>query len=245
MAPLIHRNPPQPPRQPFRAHFLICNPATLWALSICPAAQTLLAHDIDYDENLVITLPCKQWSCRYCAHRKIATLAAKTALAEPNRLLTLTVNPALYEEPRHAFDSTRRQIPVLFAQLRIRFEEVEYLRVTEATRLGWPHYHCMVRSPYLPHPVIRDAWAKLTGATIVDIRQVTKCFKAYFYLMKYLSKIHSLEWTERHVSTSKGFFRPEPPGQERKRNLFGKTIVPQHPYNYLEDRKSTRLNSSH
>jgi len=229
-----HSTLPTPPRTPFVPHFLICSFNTLYALSLCPNAQTLLAHDIDHDENLVLALPCKQWNCRWCACRKIAALSYRTSLAKPNRLLTLTVNPALYETPREAFDKTRRCVPSLFSALRKRFLEVEYLRVTELTRLGWPHYHCLVRSPYLPHTVVKSAWSQLTGATIVDVRQVDKAFKAYSYLVKYLSKLHEIEWTERHVSYSRRFFPASTDDAYPKRNLFGKTIVPLHPYTYLE-----------
>jgi len=235
MAPTQKSSPPQPPSQPFEPHFLLCSLPALYNLSVCFNAQTLLAHDIDYDENLVLVLPCKQWSCRFCASRKIAALAYRTGQANPNRLLTLTINPRLHETPRAAFDATRRQLPVLVAEIRKRFGEMEYLRVTETTRLGWPHYHCLVRSPYLPHPVIKSMWDRLTGATIVDVRTVDKSFKAYYYLVKYLSKMHSLEWTERHVSFSRKFFPPQSADERPKRNLAGKTIVPQHPYNYLEE----------
>jgi len=235
MAPSIHSTPPDPPRQVFQAVRFICSLPMLYDISVCPNAQTLLAHDIDFDENLVLVLPCKQWSCRSCSTKKIAALAYRTGQAQPNRLLTLTINPARHETPRAAFDATRRQVPVLFTQLRQRFGEVEYLRVTEVTRLGWPHYHCLVRSPYLPHPVVKSLWDKLTGATIVDVRQVDKSFRAYTYLVKYLSKIHALEWTERHVSFSRSFFPNDTADLRPKRNLTGKTVVPQHPYNYLEE----------
>jgi hypothetical protein len=225
--------PPETPRQSFQPRCFLCSTPVLYQQSVCPNAQTLLAYDIDHDEDLVLVLNCKQWSCRWCSTRKIAALASRTRLAEPNRLLTLTVNPALFNTPRDAFDATRRQVPVFFAQVRQRFDSVEYLRVTEATRLGWPHYHCMVRSPYLPHPVIKSIWSKLTGAVIVDVRQVHHTFKAYTYLVKYLSKVHSLEWTERHVSFSRGFFPPIEPGQALKRNLTNLLRIDQHPYNYL------------
>jgi hypothetical protein len=87
----------------------------------------------------------------------------------------------------------------------VKYGEVEYLRVTEVTKKGWPHYHLLLRSGFLPHKVVKTLWAELTGATIVDLRQVKKSFSAYQYLVKYLSKLHRLEWTERHVSVSKNF----------------------------------------
>lgn len=233
MALPSHLTPPEPERQSFQPRRFLCSTPTLYASPICPNAQTLLAHDVDRDENLVLVLPCKQWACRWCSSRKIAALAFRTKLAKPNRLLTLTVNPARHETPRDAFDATRRQVPVLFTQLRKRFGDIEYLRVTETTRLGWPHYHALLRSQYLPHVVVKNAWAKLTGAVIVDVRQVKQCFAAYTYLCKYLSKMSNLQWTERHVSYSRSFFPPDPQIDPPKRNLQQKTYVPQHPFNYL------------
>jgi hypothetical protein len=95
--------------------------------------------------------------------------------------------------------------------LRKKFGEIEYLRITEITRRGWPHYHLLIRSAYLPHPVVKQRWTELTRATIVDLRQVQKTFSAYWYLTKYLSKLHSLGWSDRHVSFSARFFPPQPP----------------------------------
>ncbi len=125
--------------------------------------------------------------------------------AKPNRLLTLTINPALYVVPREAFDATRKEVPILIRRLRKQFGEIEYLRVTEITKAGWPHYHLLVRSGLLPHSVVKKHWFEMTGASIVDLRQVKQSFQAYQYLVKYLSKLHDLGWTERHVSMSKKF----------------------------------------
>jgi hypothetical protein len=90
--------------------------------------------------------------------------------------------------------------------LRKRFGEIEYLRVTEVTKSGFPHYHLLVRSAFIPQPVVKAEWSRLTKATIVDLRQVHQNFGAFSYLVKYLTKMHKLEWTERHVSYSRGFF---------------------------------------
>ncbi len=171
----------------------------------CPHAQTLFAYSTTHSAPVLFVLPCKRWSCRVCSAEKIKRLAHSVQAAKPSRLLTLTVDPSLYVSPRHAWEETRRCIPLLIRGLRKRFGEVEYLRVTEVTKAGWPHYHLLIRSGYLPHAVVRSIWNDLTGARIVDVRPVTKSFRAYQYLVKYLSKLHKLEWTERHVSTSKNF----------------------------------------
>jgi hypothetical protein len=143
--------------------------------------------------------------------------------------LTLTVDPANWEDPRDAFDGTRRQVPELFRILRRKFGEVEYLRVTELTKAGWPHYHCLVRSGFLPHAVVRDRWQDLTGATIVDLRRIADKQKTYWYLVKYLAKMHTLGWTNRHVSYSKSFFRDPPREKNDALQLSEGKVLETHP----------------
>lgn len=202
-------------------------------LNTCLHAQTLEAYSTRFACTVWIALPCKQWSCRFCAESKIRRLSIKTQAAKPNRLLTLTVDPALWPDPRAAFDGTRRQVPECMRHLRKRYTSVEYLRVTELTARGWPHYHLMVRSPYIPHEVVKRIWRELTGAIIVDVRQIKGSFNTYSYLVKYLSKMHKIGWTERHVSYSRKFFPPEPENVREDLQLTDKTIIEAHPSTYL------------
>jgi len=185
--------------------------------------------------EVVVILPCKQWSCPYCCRRKIAELSARTRDAKPNRLMTLTIDPKLYEDPRAAFDATRTQVPELIRCLRKRFGDIEYLRVTELTHRGFPHYHLLLRSGYLPHAVVKSEWTRLTKAIIVDLRQVKQSFAAYTYLLKYLSKLHRIEWTERHVSYSRSFFPEKPPPHVSEYELVEKTILACHPATLLQE----------
>lgn len=200
---------------------------------VCPYAQTLYAYSTTHQVPVLFVLPCKRWSCRVCAEAKIKKLAHSVRSARPNRLLTLTVDPSLYVSPRHAWEETRKSVPILIRNLRKRFGEVEYLRVTEVTKAGWPHYHLLVRSSYLPHSVVRSLWNELTGARIVDVRQVTKSFKAYQYLVKYLSKLHKLEWTERHVSYSRNFIPEDKWEPDNPLDYAGESFHSYHPANYV------------
>jgi len=202
---------PPEPKPVIPQEYLISNNASqaFAYFGVCPQARSMMVFSLTHEAPVLFVIPCNTWSCRYCAQRKIKRLAIRVQAAEPNRLLTLTVDPALYKSPKEAWEKTRREVPILARRLRKKFQECEYLRVTEVTKRGWPHYHLLVRSPYIPHSVVKGYWAEQTGAKIVDLRQVTKTFRAYQYLVKYLSKLHKLEWTERHVSTSKRFFPPE------------------------------------
>lgn len=198
-----------PPRD---APFLLNSRVALAAwMNTCPTATTAIARSPELNAWIIWPVKCRRWSCPFCARQKISILARRTGLAKPNRLLTLTVDPALHADPRAAFDATRRKVPELIKSLRIKFSPVDYLRVTEITKKGWPHFHLLMRSPYIPHACVKKRWQELTGATIVDLRQVKSTFNAYFYLVKYLSKLHNLGWTERHVSFTRSFFPEEPP----------------------------------
>lgn len=203
-------------------------------LNTCPNAQTLSAQCPELSREVLVILPCKQWGCPHCARQKIADLARRTRGAKPNRLLTLTVDPKRYETPREAFDATRSQVPELIRRLRKRFGEIEYLRVTELTRRGFPHYHMLIRSGFLPQPVVKKDWNELTGAIIVDLRQVKQSFQAYTYLVKYLAKLHKIEWTERHVSYSRSFFPPKDDPPPSPWTFDQSAVIQSHPATVLQ-----------
>jgi hypothetical protein len=158
----------------------------------------------------VIGCSCKTWSCPFCGPAKIARLARLVQEAKPNRLLTLTLDQKSFATPRLAFDETSRLVPELIKYLRLKHGPVEYLKVTELHRNGYPHYHLLVRSGYLPHAQIKSWWEPRTGGFRIDVRQVDQSFSSFKYVAKYLTKIHNLGWTDRHVSYSKSFF-PTPP----------------------------------
>ena len=103
----------------------------------------------------------------------------------------------------------------------------------EEHQSGYPHYHLIVRSQYLPQQVVKKEWQALTGAQIVDIREVKQFFNSFQYLVKYLTKLHRVQWTDRHVTYSKGFF-PVPitddPGADEWKTLQSTSV---HPLEYI------------
>jgi hypothetical protein len=198
----------------------------------CPHAMCMTCHSYTLHASILFILTCKRWSCKTCANQKIKKLAIDVRSARPNRLLTLTIDPSLHESPKAAWENTRRKIPILIRTLRKRFGPIEYMRVTEVTKAGWPHYHLLVRSGYLPQPVVKEEWRKLTGAVIVDLRQVHRSFAAYTYLVKYLAKLHNLGWTERHVSMTRHFVPKREKSQLADLVCGQVTIIRNHPSTY-------------
>lgn len=175
----------------------------------CPTQQTIVYEDLsDYTMHMVRTV-CNTWKCPWCGPRKRAALTAKIALAKPNRFITLTTDPATGDTPRQVYDWSRRQISELAKVIRKRHGEFEYVRAIEQTKKGWPHYHLLVRSPYLDQKELSHCWCHLTRAFIVDIRALTKDERAARYVTKYLTKQTSCDFTTRRLSWTKGFFMPE------------------------------------
>lgn len=172
----------------------------------CPTAKTIVAYSETLQSWVVLLIRCKRWGCRHCGERKVSHFAWRCMDAAPNRLVTLTISTSLWESPRAAYDGTKRMVTQLAVRLRRKFGEFEYFKVLEVTKKGWPHYHLIVRSEYIPQRRISGVWAELTGATIVDVRQLKKQNDVYFYVMKYLTKQKYIPWTNRRVSWSRNFF---------------------------------------
>lgn len=174
----------------------------------CPSAKSMIAFSIKLGRVVVIQVRCKRWGCRHCGERKVTHFGWRCEDAKPNRLITLTVSNSLWSSPRAAYDGTKGKVTQLAIRLRRKFGEFEYFKVLEVTKKGWPHYHLVVRSEYIPHQVIARMWQDLTGATIVDVRKIKKSRDVFFYVMKYLAKQRYIPWTTRRVSWSKNFFPP-------------------------------------
>jgi hypothetical protein len=71
---------------------------------------------------------------------------------------------------------------------------------------------------------------------IVDLRKIKETLNTYTYLFKYLSKMHKIGWTERHVSYSKGFFPPSETPAVQGLDLSDQAIIEAHPSTYLYSR---------
>lgn len=226
---------PQPPRQdPTQPWDYLIRPGFLNNFPSCASSFSIAGQEFSTGNWYLISVNCKRWGCSFCARQKIRRLSWLTHEAQPNRLLTLTTDHKLYPSPREAWEATAPQVPELFRHLRKRFGEFEYLKVTELCKDGYPHYHALARSAYIPQPVIKAWWEAHTGATIVDVRQVKQSFSAYNYLVKYLTKMHRLDWTERHVAYSRNFFRSDTRGTFDKMELVDKSTRHWHPHTFLD-----------
>lgn len=194
-------------KQDYRVPFLLTSIKDHpYCFDTCPSATTSIAYSEFFSSTIVVAVTCKRWGCRYCGEKKAITLGFRVQLAEPNKLITLTVNPKMYETPREAYEDTRRKLSDFSKLIRKEIGEFEYIRILEVTKKGWPHYHLVARSGYIPQKLISQIWSGLTGAPIVDIRKIKRLDMVAKYVMKYLCKQKYIPWTNRRVSWSKKFF---------------------------------------
>lgn len=177
-------------------------------------------------------------------------MAFLTNAAKPNRWIRLGVQPSIYESPKHCWQITSPKVPELFRKLKKSYGPIEYLRVCElhegTTRYselkpeyratGFPHYHCLLRCGFIRQKDLSDVWAELTSAPVVYIAKIDQTFSSFRYLTKYLTKLHRIEWTDRHVSYSKNFFPEE--AKEKlaypSRDVLYREEV--HPWKFVADR---------
>lgn len=229
---------------------LIPTPSGLQNYTYCPWAKCVVGIDPNSETPVLVGTPCKRWGCLYCATRKVRRLAWMTKNAQPNRLMTLTINSDTDRTPKEVWDLTAAQVPELIRIIRKDRGECEYLRVLELHETGYPHYHLLLRSPFLPHPWLLKKWRDLVGplgitqrgegskkpVAGVNIEKVDKSFGTFRYLVKYLTKLHKIEWTDRHVSYSSKFFLEE----DKEKTAFAKLDIMErpdcHPWEYLASR---------
>ena len=205
--------------------------------TFCRWAKCVSGWDVNSEKHVLVAVTCKRWGCPYCATRKVRRLAWMCRNAEPNRLLTVTVSSHRYTDPKSAWDGMSKAFPELIRYIRKDWGPCEYLRVLELTAIGTPHFHCLLRGPFVLHRDILAEWRRLINeppldqpmppeitldhttwrapdGTIkkwagVNIKPIDKSFATFRYLVKYLTKLHKIPWTDRHVSYSRDFFRPE------------------------------------
>jgi hypothetical protein len=204
-------------------------------LNTCKWARSTLVKNSLTNKYAIVGITCKRWGCPECAREKTRDLANWVKLAAPNKLLTLTVNPKCHDNPELAWLSTAPLVPELIRALRKRFGPIEYLRVCELHQSGWPHYHCMLRSDFLPRLVVKKIWQELTGAEIVDIREVSRFFNSFQYLVKYLTKLRRIDWTDRHVTYSRRFFPVSITKTTEPSEWRPIQSIPQNPLEYLTE----------
>lgn len=220
--------------------------------TFCPWATTLTGFDVNSECWVAVAITCKRWGCPWCAVKKVRRLAWMSRNAQPNKLLTVTVSDKRYANGKEAWEATSKAFPELIRWVRKERGECEYMRVLELQNNGMPHFHCLLRCNYIPFRQILRAWRDLIGKPRedefngippkewagVNLKKIDESFATFRYLVKYLTKLHKIEWTDRHVSYSRGFFNPADLEEVAYAKLDSIEQYDQHPWVWLQERYS-------
>jgi len=100
------------------------------------------------------------------------------------KFVTLTSSP---ESAANGLD-IRSSWRVLLQRLRRRNLCSGYVKVMEFTKAGLPHFHLIIRGPWLSQSWLSRQWDQIHQSPIVDVRRVQRKDGAASYLAKYLGK---------------------------------------------------------
>jgi len=135
-------------------------------------------------------LRCRSWGCDECSPIRRRQLMAKAAAGNPVRFVTITVNPRVGDSPASRLRILSHAWRTIIKRARRRWpgKSIDYLAVVEATKLGEPHLHILVRGPYMPQKWLSACMDEIAESPIVDIRKIRSVREVVSYVAKYITK---------------------------------------------------------
>lgn len=149
-------------------------------------------------ELCVAPWKCKNQWCQGCSKHLMAVFRDqfRPIVNEWSfgQMITLTVDPKQFDGPEQAFDffRTDRTIAKLMQQLRRKGVLIgpEWICVLEFQKNGWPHWHILVHSKFIPVQLIREGW-RYGRIDITKSCQFKTHGHAFNYLTKYIEKFEN------------------------------------------------------
>lgn len=135
-------------------------------------------------------LRCRSWGCELCREGRGRQLKALARAGEPNRFLTLTVNPAFYPDA----ETRARKLVAAWRKVRLRamrkykLKALPFLAVIEATKRGEPHLHIIARFKWIDHDWLSEQMRLEIGAPVVGVEAVKDQARVGWYIAKYVGK---------------------------------------------------------
>jgi hypothetical protein len=172
-------------------------------------------------------LPCKSFSCPECAPKKTQVLKARIWKGRINdpvirkdkysaKFFTFTCpgNPWRQNHtPVQALEKMQVAFNKLMTGVRRHYGNVDYFRVTEKHKSGFPHFHVLFVGPtirgkyFLRH--LENMWRGNYGMGFIKARVIDDLEHGINYLCKYLTKsMDSIKKYQRIFSSSRGSIEP-------------------------------------
>lgn len=148
-----------------------------------------------------VSLPCKSWGCPDCQDNRKRQLTAQAMGGAPYTFLTLTSR----RKPGKSANAAALELSRAWRLIRLRlmrkyrWKALPFLAVVEATKLGWPHLHILLRVKYIPWQVLSAWMAELHDSPVVDIKHIDNQGRVAGYVAKYCSKcVHKFGTAKRY-----------------------------------------------
>ena len=156
-------------------------------LTLCNEASLV---NIGSKEWVAVSLRCRSWGCPLCQPERQRQLVALAASGRPTVFITLTSNPRTGTSPASRARKLASAWPVIVRKTcaKYGYSSIPYFCVFEATKKGEPHLHILARVKWIDQRWLSNQMRLLTGAPIVDIRQVRSIKEAASYISKYIGK---------------------------------------------------------
>lgn len=182
-------------------------------------------------------LRCRSWQCQECAEERARQLKALAHSGAPNTFLTLTSRRRPGITPAHA----AKQLAWCWRVIRLRLmrqaktKHLPFIAVFEATKLGWPHLHILLRSRWIDQKQLSEWMAELHDSPIVYIERIDNRARLNAYVAKYAGKAaHKFGTTKRYWTSQDWRLEKAKPdkkpvilggGYERERTPIAKLVT--------------------
>jgi len=145
---------------------------------------------VSKETNIAVIIPttCKSWWCLSCKIPKALRLQERICSGDPERMITLTSNPAAAQTPTKSIDLMKAGWVRLLRKIRKYHKDFQYALTWELTKRGWPHIHIASRGPYIAHSFFKYWWKAFTGAPVVNVTKINSPRHAARYIAKYFVK---------------------------------------------------------
>lgn len=148
-----------------------------------------------------VSLPCNSWFCEHCQPKRLKECKAQAFAGTPDMMITLTIRNNGTQTDAEA----ARTLSWAWKRCRERLMR-KYKRplpfmcfVERHPSSGFPHFHILCRSKYIPHKVISAIMRDLINSPNVWINRLTTKKKRVNYCTQYSSKcLHKIGTTKRY-----------------------------------------------
>ena len=138
----------------------------------------------------VTSLRCRSWKCPDCVDGRRRRLIAELLGGQPGVMLTLTHKP----QPGQSVEEAAAALSHAWRLLRLRamrhynLTKLPFMAVFEATKLGRPHLHILLRVKWLDQQWLSTQMDDIIQSPVVHIRRLDSKGRAAAYVAKYCGK---------------------------------------------------------